>query len=91
MYPNGKLFPIYKWQLNAISSFAITEEILSKGAEQLGGKKVEKKVDTRKKKTKKKRAIIHFRAIDFCLRTTVGGSRTVHKKTEAPSCDEQEY
>ena len=57
----------------------------------MGGKKVEKKVDTRKKKTKKKRAIIHFRAIDFCLRTTVGGSRTVHKKTEAPSCDEQEY
>ena len=57
----------------------------------IGGKKVEKKVDTRKKKTKKKRAIIHFRAIDFCLRTTVGGSRTVHKKTEAPSCDKQDY
>ena len=53
---------------------------------------MEKKVDTRKKKTKKKkRAIIHFRAIDFCLRTTVGGGRTVHKKTEAPSCDKQEY
>ena len=54
VYPNVKLFPIYKWQFDAISSFATIEEILSKGAEQLGGKRWKKRLIPERRRRRRK-------------------------------------